>query len=142
MQALSVRRAEAADAAAISALLLEFNGEALDPEALSERMAAAGNLEIVFLAEVEAAPVGLLALRTVPLLSDPQDWAEITEMYVAEEARRRGVGRALVATALDHARRRGCTGVHLLVNPKNEPALAFYQALGFWQDSWEMRRHH
>ncbi|MFN2290939.1 MAG: hypothetical protein ACK2UC_07110 [Anaerolineae bacterium] len=31
-------------------------------------------------------------------------------------------------------------GLHLLVDPENEAALAFYEALGFCRDSWEMRR--
>lgn len=140
MQAASVRRAGPADAAIISALLLEFNGEALAPEVLGQRMAAAGATETVFLAEQATKAVGLLVLRMVSTLSELWDWTEITELYVSEGARRQGVGRALVETALDSARRRGCTEVHLLVDPENAPALAFYQALGFWQDSWEMRR--
>lgn len=135
MQEVGVRRAGAVDAAAISALLLEFNGEALASEVLGQRMAAAEGSETVFLAEQATKPVGLLMLRIVPTLSGPQDWTEITEMYVSEAARRQGVGRALVETALDYARGQGCTEVHLLVDPGNKPTLAFYRALGFWQDS-------
>lgn len=140
MQEPNVRRAEPVDAAAISVLLREFNGEALAAEILAQRMAATCGIETVFLADPGAESVGLLVLRIVPALPDPQDWAEITELYVAKGSRRRGAGRALVETALDHAHRRGCDEVHLPVDPKNETALTFYQALGFCQDSWEMRR--
>jgi ribosomal protein S18 acetylase RimI-like enzyme len=140
MQEINIRRAEPVDAATISALLCEFNGEALAAEVLAQRMAAARGTETVFLAELGVQPVGLIVLRIVPALPDLQDWAEITELYVAKGSRRRGAGRALVETALDYAHRRGCDEVHLLVDPKNETALAFYQALGFCQDSWEMRR--
>lgn len=147
MEEVSVRIAGAWDAAArrdaavISALLFEFNGEALDAEALARRLQEVAGLETVFLVEGKQEPLGLLVLRTVPTLSGPGDWAEITELYVREGARRRGAGRALVEAALDYARRRGCTEVHLLVDPENEPALAFYGALGFCRDSWEMRRY-
>ncbi len=140
MQGVSVRRAGPADAASISALLLEFNGEALPPEILGQRMVAVGGSETVFLAEQATKAVGLLVLRIVPTFSEPRDWTEITEMYVSEGARRQGVGRTLVEIALDYAQGLGCTEVHLLVDPANKPALAFYRALGFWQDSWEMRR--
>ena len=140
LEELSVRIAGAADAEAISALLFAFNGEALDTVALARRLVEVGETETVFLAGREAEPAGLLVLRTVPTLSGPEDWAEITEMYVREGARRRGVGRTLVEAALDYARRRGCTEVHLLVDPENQPALAFYRALGFCHDSWEMRQ--
>jgi ribosomal protein S18 acetylase RimI-like enzyme len=136
----TVRVAFAADAQAISDLLYEFNGEALLVEALAARMAQARGIETVFLGEQGGCLAGLLVLRTVPTLSGPEDWAEITELYVRPQARRNGVGRALVAAAIEHSRDCGCTEIHLLVDPANEGGLAFYRALGFHRDSWEMRR--
>ena len=135
-----VRAAVPEDAAAISALLYDFNGEALQPEALSRRMAEAEGLETAFLAELAGEPAGLLVLCIVPTLSDAEDRAEITELYVRPSARRKGIGRCLVETALRYAQQRGSREIHLLVDPENEIALAFYQALGFRRDSWEMRR--
>jgi len=132
--------AAARDAGAISALLFEFNREGLEAEALARRLVEVRGLETVFLAERSHEPLGVLVLRTVPTLSEPEDWAEITELYVRPAARRQGIGRALMGAALEYARRRGCTEIHLLVDPENEPALAFYRATGFHQDSWEMRR--
>ncbi len=137
---LVVRIGVVADAPSISNLLYEFNGEALSPSALAERMQEVQDLEAAFLAELDGTAVGLLVLRTVPTLSDPQDWAEITEMYVRPNSRRRGVGRALIEAAIKHARRHGCTEVHLLVDPANRTGLSFYEAVGFSRDSWEMRR--
>lgn len=145
MQDAAARDAAAQDAAAreagaISALLIEFNGEGLDARALARRLVEVRGLETVFLAERGDEAVGLLVLRTAPTLSSPEDWAEVTEMYVRPGSRRRGAGRALARAALEYARQRGCTEVHLLVDPENEPALAFYRAMGFCQDSWEMLR--
>jgi ribosomal protein S18 acetylase RimI-like enzyme len=136
----AVRVARCADAPAISGLLYEFNGEALSSKELARRMEQVEGLETVFLGELGGLPVGLLVLRTVPTLSGPEDWAEVTELYVRPASRRRGVGRALVGAATQFARRRGCSEVHLLVDPENMAALSFYQALGFQRDSWEMRQ--
>ncbi len=135
-----VRFATTADTGAISDLLHQFNGTAPSPQELAMRMAQARGLETVFLCELDGELVGLLVLRTVPTLSDPQDWAEVTELYVRPASRRKGVGRALVRAAIQYARSLGSTQVHLLVDPDNTVALSFYRAVGFYQDSWEMRQ--
>lgn len=52
-------------------------------------------------------------------------------MFVSARARRRGVGRRLVASALGRAAQRGARSVGLDTNERNAPALALYQQLGF-----------
>ena len=136
----TVRAAGPADAPAVAELLVEFDGEGLSPEALARRMAEVEGLETAFLGEWNGEAAGLLVLRTMPTLSGADDWAEITEMYVRPQFRRRGIGRALVEAALDFGRKRGCREFHLLVDPSNEPGQAFYVELGFQVDSWEMRQ--
>jgi ribosomal protein S18 acetylase RimI-like enzyme len=136
----SIHIATPSDAGVVSELLLEFNGEALSPDEFAERMVQAEGQEIVFLGELEGRLAGLAVLRTVPTLSEPEDWAELTELYVRPPARRRGVGKALVEAAIQYAQSRGCTQVHLLVDPENRGALTFYTTVGFRRDSWEMRR--
>lgn len=136
----AIRIAELEDAAVISDLLYEFNGEALSTDALAERMREVPGLETVFLGGLDGKLAGVLILRTVPTLSDAQDWAEITEMYVRPVFRRQGVGKALVQAAVGYGRARGCAEMHLLVDPTNAAAQAFYEAAGFCRDSWEMRR--
>jgi len=137
---LTVRAAGPADAPTVAALLVEFNGEGLSPQALARRMEEVQGLETAFLGEWEGKAAGLLVLRIAPTLSGTDDWAEITEMYVRPQFRRRGIGRALVEAALDYGRQRGCREFHLLVDPSNVAAQAFYTMLGFQVDSWEMRR--
>ena len=136
---LVVRIAGPEDASTVLDLLYEFNGEALPPDALARRMEQAKALEAVFLCQRDGVVAGLLALRTVPTLSAAQDWAEITELYVRPSFRRMGVGRALVRAAVEYSRIRGCTDIHLLVDPSNAVAHSFYEDLGFRRDSWEMR---
>lgn len=139
MTGLNVRTAGPNDADAVGELLFEFNGEALPPAVLARRMEQASGFEQAFLGEVDGATVGLLVLRIVPTISAAEDWAEITEMFVRPSFRRRAIGKALVRAALEQCRRRGCKEVHLLVDPENRPAHAFYGAMGFSRDSCEMR---
>ncbi len=90
---VSVRIAGLGDAEAISNLLFEFNGEGLSPDELAGRMAEVEGLETVFVGEWHGSPAGLLVLRTAPTVSGPEDWAEITELYVRPGARRPAAGR-------------------------------------------------
>ena len=53
---------------------------------------------------------------------------------VAERARRRGCGRALVTAFVDHARRRGCTEVWVLTDDANPAALGTYRSAGGHRD--------
>jgi ribosomal protein S18 acetylase RimI-like enzyme len=99
--ALIVRVAGLEDAAVVRALLFEFNGEALSLDVLARRMQQVTDLETAFLAERGGSPAGLLVLRIVPTISDAQDWAEITELYVRRSFRRQGIGAALVRAAAD-----------------------------------------
>jgi ribosomal protein S18 acetylase RimI-like enzyme len=137
---LAIRIAEPSDAATISGLLFEFNGEALSAEDLAARMDEVRGLETVFLGELDGQLAALLVLRTAPTLSDAPYRAEITELYVQPHARRRGLGRTLVEAALAYSRERGCIEIHLLVDPENGVGHSFYRALGSYRDSWEMRR--
>ncbi|WP_114964644.1 GNAT family N-acetyltransferase [Alkalilacustris brevis] len=59
--------------------------------------------------------------------------AELLTLAVAPEARRRGVGRALLLQAVQAARVRGAQEMFLEVASDNHAALALYAAAGFMQ---------
>jgi len=56
------------------------------------------------------------------------------ELSVAEEVRRRGIGRALVDAGLDLARRLGCYGAWTATEDDNAAALATYRSTGATAD--------
>jgi GNAT superfamily N-acetyltransferase len=56
-------------------------------------------------------------------------WLE--DLFVREQARGAGLGRALVDAAVDRAREKGCRRIELDVNEENAPARALYEACGF-----------
>lgn len=68
--------------------------------------------------------------RAPPILAEDRR-AEITDLFVDPEARRRGVGRALATAALDWVAGRGVRRVEVRVAVHNEVGQAFWRALGF-----------
>jgi ribosomal protein S18 acetylase RimI-like enzyme len=60
-------------------------------------------------------------------------WLE--DLFVESDARRSGLGRALVTTAFERAERRGCARMELDVDEDNTGALAFYETLGLSAES-------
>ena len=55
----------------------------------------------------------------------------IEDVIVDQEARRKGIGEALVRSAIDLAREAGVDGVSLTSNPAREAANQLYQSMGF-----------
>ena len=59
------------------------------------------------------------------------DELHVTNIAVRPDARRRGIGRDLLGTAIADARARGFRVVALEVRPSNEEARALYDSFGF-----------
>lgn len=55
----------------------------------------------------------------------------VANLAVAKEARRRGVGKALMGAVAKDARAKGCETWALNVKVENEPAITLYRSLGF-----------
>ncbi len=55
----------------------------------------------------------------------------LEDVFVEEEARGAGVGRALIEAAFERARERGCARIDLDTNETNTSAIGLYRSLGF-----------
>jgi GNAT superfamily N-acetyltransferase len=55
----------------------------------------------------------------------------VESVVVDAELRGRGVGETMMRWAMDEARRRGCTMLHLTSNKDRTDAHRFYERLGF-----------
>jgi ribosomal protein S18 acetylase RimI-like enzyme len=62
---------------------------------------------------------------------EPPRIAEIKRLYVRDQARRIGVGKALVEAAVETARRLGYREIKLDTLPQMEGAIALYRQYGF-----------
>lgn len=87
----------------------------------------------VFVFERAGDLVGLCIVRVerAPAILEEEARAEITELGVREDARRRGIGAALVAEALAWLRERGIERVEVRVARVNREGQGFWRAQGF-----------
>jgi GNAT superfamily N-acetyltransferase len=90
----------------------------------------------VYVAEISregiAGWIGVYLFRSVEL----DKYAEISGLVVSEEARSRGVGKALLEAAEEWARGTGCAVISVRSNVKRERAHGFYQKNGYeWTKS-------
>jgi GNAT superfamily N-acetyltransferase len=77
---------------------------------------------------------GMLVLDQVPDWPEVQPLPQIIDLFVADDARGRGVGSALIGAMEDKARDLGWESVHLRVEPEANPrALALYERLDYRQ---------
>ena len=83
-----------------------------------------------FVAERDGRVVGWVALAPVSSRCCYAGVAEISA-YVAEQARSQGVGRELLATAIESSERAGIWTLQTGVFPENEPSLGLLQRFGF-----------
>ena len=87
--------------------------------------------EDYLVAEAAGRVVGYVRIgRPTPLASNTHV-LQIQGLAVAEEARGRGLGRALIRAAVTEARRRGARRLSLRVLGHNAPARALYESEGF-----------
>ena len=127
-KALRIRRAVVEDLASIARIERASFSDPWTEDALAT---ALDRMVVLVAAEGEGKGDGAASLvgYVVALVVAPD--AEIADLAVAPEARRRGVGRALLARALDALADLGVRAVHLEVRESNRAARTLYESAGF-----------
>ena len=87
--------------------------------------------EYLLAASDDEGPAGVCQLRYRHSLWTASEDCWLEDLYVAERARRAGLGEALVACAIERARSRGCGRIELDVSDSNRAAWALYERMGF-----------
>ncbi len=114
---------------AYTALLNERAGGNADSRLIEHELDRLDNPQFdVWVAEIDGAPGGCIALLQVGPIGG------LFDLYVRPDARRRGVGSALVEYALGAARRWTLRQVFAGCGESNAPACALATRLGFRQD--------
>jgi GNAT superfamily N-acetyltransferase len=86
----------------------------------------------LLIAELGGRLVGTVDVLIAPNLTHyAQPWALVENVVVADDARRRGAGRALMLRAIEIARETGCYKVNLISGNERTGAHDFYRSLGF-----------
>jgi len=131
---IRIRTAESTDAAGLAQLVrlnALFNGASDSAEIIAARLKDPRRVETIILAETDGCIVGFAALRIVPCVFYSEPYSELTELYVDESYRRRGVGRALVAHVEKLAQESGARHMLILTDFYNNAAQSLYRAMGY-----------
>ncbi len=131
--------AQADDAETVAALLVEFrdhNGSDWPSDnaflASVERLFEDRDTEFLLATrDDDSAPAGVLQLRFRFSVwrAAPDAWLE--DLFVRADARREGVGEALLTLAIERATERGAKRIELDTNEDNAAAIALYERHGF-----------
>jgi len=135
---MRIREADEGDAAAVAALWTEAYADAgpegrQEPYALQEYFAVAAFAHVtVAIDDGEVVAVAAVFPPGAPgrSVAGPGE-AEFARLAVADRARRRGIGRALVLGATEQARGLGAEAVVLWSRPYQTAAHALYESLGW-----------
>jgi ribosomal protein S18 acetylase RimI-like enzyme len=132
---LAVWIAQPVDTEIVGQLLHDFNTEFDEPTPGARRLAE--RVEQL-LAEGRTAvllgglgPDGLAVLRFRPAVWSDALECYLAELYVVPDRRGRGLGRALMQAAIEHARARGADHMDLGTGETDVAARALYESLGF-----------
>jgi GNAT superfamily N-acetyltransferase len=137
---VTVRRTGEHDAARIAALrrawVEEESGHPVDDDGFEDRFAEwyaeEAARRVVFLAELGQEPVGMVNLVTFTRMPKPGRapslWYYLGNAFVVAGHRDRGIGTALLETAIGYAREQGAARIVLAPSDRSRP---FYRRAGF-----------
>ena len=130
-----VRVAAPQDAPVVAQLLIDWR-DAMDRPWPSEAAIRAGVAQLIGRDDTEYLIGGDPAEGIVQLRYRYGVWLDaedclVEDVFVRAGARGSGLGRALVAAAIERARERGCRRLELDVDEENTPARTLYRSLGF-----------
>ena len=133
---MNVREAGPADVAALATLrALWIAGTESDPDferRMADWLADEGDRRTTWLAEHESRPVGMASMaeyRRMPKPGEPDSrWGYVSNVFVREELRNRGIGAALLGAVVAAADERAYARLVLRPDPR---ALRFFARAGF-----------
>jgi GNAT superfamily N-acetyltransferase len=129
---MRIREVTTDDASAVADLLGQL-GYPATADSIPARLAAMAEqrIAVAWVAETAGGVVGLATVHVFAALHADAPVGDLSALVVAPGARRRGVGRALVARAEQWARGAGASRLSIAVGAQRRDAHAFYERLGF-----------
>ena len=130
-----IRLASIPDADAAAELLYRFNSEFAEPTpapaVLARRLRELLRGEDTAILLGGDGPEGVAVLRFRAAIWSDELECYLAELYVVPDARRRGLGRALMESAMRLARERGAGTMDIGVDEPDHAARQLYESLGF-----------
>ena len=134
---LTIRAAEMNDAAALAQLMCELGYKTAKPEMQMrlERIATDERYR-TFVAMHDGKVCGMIGTLTCRSYEHNDPGGRILALAVLSTMRRRGIGRALIATAEKDFAQRGIRRVALNTWLAREDAHKFYESVGYHRNGW------
>ena len=134
---LTIRVAEMNDAAALAQLMCELGYETTKSE-MQMRMEriAADDCYRTFVAVLDGKVCGMIGTLACPSYEHNDPGGRILALATLGTMRRRGIGRALIATAEEDFAHKGIRRVALNTRLAREDAHKFYESLGYERNGW------
>lgn len=139
--AIAIRKAAAADVAAIVSMLADdaLGAQREDAslplkDSYCNAFAAidADPNQLLAVVEHDGEIIGCMQISFIPGLSRMGMWrGQIESVRIASHIRGGGIGRQMIGWAIEQCRERGCGLVQLTTDKSRSDALRFYQSLGF-----------
>jgi ribosomal protein S18 acetylase RimI-like enzyme len=126
---IAIRWANKEDAAFLAGLNEEFNEVRMPQEQVERSLAAGGELVVIGFWKGE--PAAFACAQCFSSFCYGEPYAELTEMYVRESARRRGLAGGMIVLLEEGLRERGVRSLKLLTGMDNAAAIAAYKHAGF-----------
>jgi ribosomal protein S18 acetylase RimI-like enzyme len=132
-----IRDAELNDAAELAVLMRELGYETKRAEMEARLKLILSNPAYkTFVAIMDGCVCGMIGTLTYPSYEHNDPGARILALVTLSAARRRGIGRALIATAEKDLAQRGIRRVALDTRLTREDAHKFYESLGYERNGW------
>ena len=134
---LTIRPAGINDAAALAQLMCELGYETTKSE-MQMRVERIGTDERyrTFVAVCDGKVCGMIGTLTYPSIEHNDPSGRIVALVILRTMRRRGIGRALLATAEKDFAQRGIRRIALNTQLAREDAHKFYESLGYERNGW------
>lgn len=131
-QGTIIRWAKRKDAADLVKLNDEFNGVIRNVEEVQESLALFD--ELVAVAVMDDQIVGFGCAQYYRSFCYRELHGEITELYVSEQARQKGLATSLIALLEEGLRSKGVCSIKVLTGLTNEAAIRTYEKSGYQKD--------
>ncbi len=134
---LTIRDAQRDDATVLAQLMCELGYETTPEEMETRLKLILSNAAYkTFVAIMDGHVCGMIGTITYPSYEHNDPGARILALVTLSAARRRGVGRALIAAAEKDLAQRGFRRVSLNTQFTREDAHKFYESIGYERNGW------
>jgi ribosomal protein S18 acetylase RimI-like enzyme len=135
--ALTIREAKLSDAPQLAELMCELGYETTNAEMRQRLKSILSDARYCTLvAELDDRVCGMIGTIAYPTYEHNDSSGRILALVTSNTARRRGIGRALIAAAEKDFARRGIRRVAVDTRLTREDAHKFYELLGYERNGW------